>query len=71
MTNAEILDMFCNEHPEMSKQVKDYRPLDLEFVKGRVGITIWLSNDDIILYFPKKEKKNRTGEWENNKAYKL
>ena len=53
MTNGEILQHLYDEHPEIADKVKDYRPLALDFVGDRVGITIWLKNDDIILYFPK------------------
>lgn len=30
----------------------DYRPLASAFVEDREGITIWLDNGDVILYFP-------------------
>ena len=49
MTNGEILEKFYKENPDMVDKVSDYRPLALDFVENRVGITIWLKNDDIIL----------------------
>jgi len=49
-TNGEVFAEFKAKYPDM--KVEDYRPLWDEFVKGKVGITIWLDNGDILLYFP-------------------
>ena len=73
MTNGEILEKFYKENPDMVDKVSDYRPLALDFVGDRVGITIWLKNDDIILYFPKltDAEKRPKSLWVAQEANKL
>ena len=54
VTNEDLFNIFRGAYPEMP--VSDYRPLDLAFTKDRLGITIFMDNGDILLYFP--EVKN-------------
>ena len=49
MTNEEIYKEFC----KLGIKHSDYRPLSAELVMGKQGITVWLENGDIIIYFPK------------------
>ena len=51
MTNKDIMSIFKSRYPEL--KVDDYRPLWTEYVRDKKGITIWLDNGDILLYFPK------------------
>ena len=55
MKNAEILEIFRKNYPEV--KVEDYRPLWTEFTENRQGITIWTENGDVILYFSKPDQK--------------
>lgn len=54
MTFQEILNKFTDSFPFV--KVDDYRPIchDL-FEDGKVGITIWLENGDMIVYYPNQE----------------
>lgn len=52
-TNGELFKDFCKKYPDI--KVNDYRPLYLGFVDNLEGITVFMDNGDIILYFPKKE----------------
>ena len=52
MTNGDILQRLYDGYPEIADKVKDYRPLCVDFVRGRIGITVWLENGDMLLYFP-------------------
>lgn len=51
LTNEEIYKLFLTRHPKA--KVSDYRPL--MNVEGQ-GITIWLENGDVILYFPQRDE---------------
>lgn len=55
MTNRDILDIFESRYPDI--KVDDYRPLWDEFVKDKEGITIWLKNGDMLMYFPKTDMR--------------
>ena len=55
MTNRDIMSIFKGRYSEL--KVDDYRPLCNEFVKGKEGITIWLENGDILMYFPNTESE--------------
>ena len=51
MTFNEALDKFADTFP--SAKVEDYRPICHElFEKGKEGITIWLTNGDMLVYYP-------------------
>jgi len=54
MTNGDIFKLFKERFPEL--EVDDYRPLDHAFAEERSGITIWLKNGDMLLYFPNTEE---------------
>lgn len=55
MTYSDLLDIFKNTYPFM--KVTNYRPVCRElFEAGKVGITIWLENGDMIVYYPKQEE---------------
>lgn len=58
MTNEELYKLFCKSYPEV--QPIDYRPADPVFVKGIIGITIWTSFGDVILFFPNLDNDLRT-----------
>lgn len=62
MTNKEIFNEFVKKYPDI--KVSDYRPLCSDAVKVREGITIWLTNGDILLYFPDDSDKAR---WTNKR----
>ena len=51
MTNGDLISMFRQRFPSL--RPVDMRPLDPTCVIGREGLTIWLANGDIILWFPK------------------
>jgi len=51
LTNEEIYKLFLTRHPQA--KVSDYRPL--MNVEGQ-GITVWLENGDVILYFPERDE---------------
>ncbi|MBO7426673.1 MAG: hypothetical protein J6U23_13460 [Clostridiales bacterium] len=54
MTIKECLDKFQDTFP--FAEVDDYRPICHElFEKGKEGLTIWLKNGDMIVYYPKGE----------------
>jgi len=54
MTYKDILNKFHDVFPRA--EVNDYRPICHElFVNGKVGITIWLKNGDVIEYYPAEE----------------
>lgn len=55
MTNEEIYKKFC----DLNIPYNDYRPLYTECVNGRQGITVFLDNGDIILYFPKNQESKK------------
>lgn len=61
MTNYEAYRKFKEAFIESDHcpYAVDYRPLASAFVKGREGITIWLDNGDVILYFPSQEEVAR------------
>lgn len=50
MTNGDLISMFTQRFPNL--HLVDMRPLYRDYVVGRVGLTIWLDNGDIILWFP-------------------
>lgn len=51
ITNQDIINQFTKAYPYLP--VSDYRPLSPDvFTKGRIGITVWLENGDIIQYYP-------------------
>lgn len=55
MTYSEILDKFKNTYPFM--KVTNYRPVCHElFEVGKMGITIWLDNGDMVVYYPNQER---------------
>lgn len=56
MTFEEILDKFKDAFPFTT--IDDYRPICHElFTDGKVGITVWLKNGDIIEYYPNEESE--------------
>lgn len=55
MTNRDIFAIFKSRYPDI--KVDDYRPLWIEFVKDKEGITIWVDNGDMIMYFPKSDMR--------------
>ena len=56
MTYDELLNKFEETFPFAA--VNDYRPICHElFTDGKVGITIWLENGDVIEYYPKAESE--------------
>ena len=57
MTYIEILNKFSEEFP--NADVDDYRPSYSGFVKDKVGLTIWLKNGDMILYYPKLTQEEK------------
>lgn len=40
-----------------SAEIDDYRPACQLFTEEKEGITIWLKNGDIVVYYPKVESK--------------
>ena len=57
MTFDECLDKFHITFP--SAEVDDYRPICHElFEEGKEGMTIWLKNGDMVVYYPKQEVEN-------------
>ena len=55
MTYYELLDKFEDAFP--LAKVNDYRPVCPElFQAGKIGITIWLENGDMVVYYPKIEE---------------
>jgi hypothetical protein len=56
MTFDEILNKFEDVFP--FADVDDYRPICHElFTDGKLGITIWLKNGDVIEYYPSTESE--------------
>ena len=60
MTFAECLDKFHESFPFV--EVDDYRPVCYEMFQAdkEYGMTIWLKNGDMVVYYPKQEEKNDT-----------
>lgn len=50
ITNQEIYKKFCRYFGPSA--ALEYRPLDVESVKEKAGIMVWLKNGDLVLYFP-------------------
>ena len=69
ITNGDLFNKFKTDYPDL--EVEDYRPFCLDFVRDRLGITVWLKNGDIFLYFPniklneacEMERKRRKNEY--------
>ena len=60
MTYDCILNKFEKAFPN-SPKIDDYRPVCHElFENGKVGITIWLANGDMVVYYPKQEGEKGT-----------
>lgn len=53
MTNEEIYELFESKYPNLD--VNDYRPLSDTLTENRQGITVFLTNGDIIVYYPLPE----------------
>ena len=55
MTFDELLSKFEDAFP--FAEIDDYRPVCHElFEDGKVGVTIWLTNGDMIVYYPKMQR---------------
>lgn len=60
MTYNELLKKFKDVFHFV--EIDDYRPichLTELFTRGKEGITIWLKNGDIIVYYPKTESEDK------------
>lgn len=58
MTYDELLDKFADTFP--LAEIDDYRPACSIYQEGKVGITIWLKNGDMVVYYPRqKVRKNK------------
>ena len=68
ITNGDLFNKFKTDYPDL--EVEDYRPFHLDFVGDRLGITIWLKNGDILLYFP-HIKFNEACEVERRRLYDI
>ena len=56
MTYDELLDRFKDTFH--FAEIDDYRPVCHElFTEGKEGITIWLKNGDMVVYYPKTESE--------------
>lgn len=56
MTFNEVLYKFEDTFP--FAEIEDYRPICHElFEKGKEGITIYLTNGDMIVYYPNQTEK--------------
>ena len=56
MTYNDLIDKFEDAFP--FAEIDDYRPVCHElFEKDKVGITIWLKNGDMIVYYPEQGRK--------------
>ena len=56
MTFREVLDKFADTFP--SAKVEDYRPICHKlFEGGKEGITIWLTNGDMLVYYPNQNEE--------------
>ena len=59
MTFKECLNKFHSTFPFAA--VDDYRPICHElFEEGKEGMTIWLKNGDMVVYYPKQEVENES-----------
>ena len=59
-TYREIMTHFNELYPDLT--VIDFRPACFDFVTGMPGLTIWLDNGDVLLYFPRlKEEDQNAG----------
>lgn len=57
MTFDDILNKFEDTFP--SAEVNDFRPICHElFEDGKEGMTIWLKNGDMVVYYPKAESED-------------
>ena len=57
MTFQECLNRFHDAFP--NAEVDDYRPVCYEmFQENKEGMTIWLKNGDMVVYYPKQEAEN-------------
>ena len=56
MTFKECLDKFHKSFP--LAEIDDYRPVYYGFQENKEGMTIWLKNGDMVVYFPKQEVEN-------------
>lgn len=55
MTYNDLIDKFEDAFP--FAEIDDYRPVCHElFEDGKIGITIWLKNGDMIVYYPKSNE---------------
>ena len=61
MTYDDLLNKFSDTFP--FAEIDDYRPVCHElFENGKVGITIWLKNGDMVVYYPKQaESEDKNG----------
>ena len=57
MTNEDLYQLFRSTYPEI--KTVNYRPAESMFVKGKVGITIWTDNGDMLMYFPNPDTLNK------------
>ena len=56
MTFNEVLGKFADTFP--SAEIEDYRPICHElFEEGKEGITIWLTNGDMLVYYPNQNEE--------------
>lgn len=56
MTFNEVLDKFEDTFP--AAEIDDYRPICHElFEDGKEGLTIWLTNGDMLVYYPNQADK--------------
>ena len=53
MTNGEIYNKFRLNYPDLD--VDDYRPISDFLTDNRQGITVFLKNGDILVYYPQTE----------------
>jgi len=60
MTYNDLLDKFEDAFP--FAEIDDYRPVCHElFENDKVGITIWLKNGDMVVYYPKQAESEDNG----------
>jgi hypothetical protein len=53
MTFDDLLNKFSDTFP--FAEIGDYRPVCHElFENGKVGIAVWLTNGDMVVYYPKQ-----------------
>lgn len=58
MTFDDLLDKFEGTFP--FAEIDDYRPVCPEiFQADKVGITIWLKNGDMVVYYPNTESEDK------------